>query len=303
METKNITNLTELWEKVLGDLKDKLSESNYNTWIDGSKALWLQDGGKTLVIGVQNEFIKSWVTKKYLSLINESFSCVPTTIKSIKIIVSNKARVNKQKRAERKNQTVNAELALEEINKKHNLNKKYTFKEFIVAPYNEYLCVAAQAVVNKLGMAYNPFFIHGSTGVGKTHLLQAIGNKAVLLYPNLKVYYMTSETFINGYYNALQEGRVSDFKTQYRDYQLLIVDDVHFFKDKAKMLEEFFHLFNDLYNKNHQIVFSSDRHPQELEGIEERMVSRFSSGMVLELGIPDNESKEIVLREKARRWG
>ena len=302
METQKTTTFITLWENILTAIKQELTDSNYNTWFGSSKAMWLQDSGTVLVVGVPNEFIKNWISKKYLSFINKKLKEENDEIKNIKIIVSSKP---KQTKVTKRN-TIGSDdtpLSFERIDKKNNLNKKYSFKEFIISPHNEYVCAAAKAVVNKLGVAYNPFFIFGNTGVGKTHLLQAIGNQAAVMYPNIKIYYMSSETFINGYYNALQDGTVGDFKTKYRDYHLLIVDDAHFFKGKAKMLEEFFHLFNDLYNKNHQIVFSSDRHPQELDGIEERMISRFSSGMVLELSQPDGESREIILKEKAKRVG
>ena len=300
MKTSKKTNFAVLWENILTSIKQEITGSNYTTWFSDSKALWLQDGGSVLVVGVPNEFIKNWISKKYLSFINKKLKEEDDFIKNIKIIVSNKP---KQQKLIKKNTptALDTQLSFERIDKKSNLNKRYSFKEFIISPHNEYVCAAAKAVVNKLGVAYNPFFIFGNTGVGKTHLLQAIGNQASVLYPNIKIYYMSSETFINGYYNALQDGTVSDFKTKYREYQLLIVDDTHFFKGKAKMLEEFFHLFNDLYNKNHQIVFSSDRHPHELDGIEERMISRFSSGMVLELAQPDSESREIILKEKAKK--
>ena len=296
MKTQNTTTFITLWENILTAIKQELTDSNYNTWFGSSKAMWLQDNGTVLVVGVPNEFIKNWISKKYLSFMNKKLKEESNEIKNIKIIVSSKPKQNK---VTKKNNISadDTQLSFERIDNKNNLNKKYSFKEFIISPHNEYVCAAAKAVVNKLGVAYNPFFIFGNTGVGKTHLLQAIGNQAAVMYPNIKIYYMSSETFINGYYNALQDGTVGDFKTKYRDYHLLIVDDAHFFKGKAKMLEEFFHLFNDLYNKNHQIVFSSDRHPQELDGIEERMISRFSSGMVLELSQPDGESREIILKE------
>jgi chromosomal replication initiator protein len=198
-----------------------------------------------------------------------------------------------------KTQTVNAALPLEEyyINKSDNLNPKYSFDTFVVGPYNALAHAAAKTVSEKPGIAYNPLFIYGKTGHGKTHLIQAVGNQ--VKKTGKKVFYVTSERFAVDYFNSLQSGTANSFKDKYRQYDVLIMDDVQFLASKEKTQEELFHLFNALHDTNKQIVFSSDIHPALLQGLEDRLRSRFAQGMIVDIPAPDLESRAAILRAKA----
>ncbi|MCC2630982.1 MAG: dnaA, partial [Candidatus Paceibacter sp.] len=185
------------------------------------------------------------------------------------------------------------------INKDDNLNPRYTFESFVVGPFNELAHAASQAVIKKPGITYNPLFLYGDTGRGKTHLIQAIGNY-LKVTTSKKIYYVTSEKFSQDYINSLQNNKVNNFKEKYRRYDVLIMDDIQFFSNKEKTQEELFHLFNNLYDDNKQIIFSSDKHPNYIQNLEERLKSRFSAGMIIDIPHPDQESRAAILRAKAK---
>jgi chromosomal replication initiator protein len=189
------------------------------------------------------------------------------------------------------------------LDKEANLNPKYTFDSFVVGSFNEVAHAAATAVTKNPGSVYNPLFIYGGTGLGKTHLLQAIGNKMKEQNQNTKVFYMTSEKFATEFISAVQNRTVYDFKEKYRRYNLLIIDDIQFFSDKLKIQEEFFHIFNTLYERNNQIVFSSDRSPKHIIGLEERLRSRFEGGMMVDISKPEYESRLAILKIKMEAKG
>ena len=178
------------------------------------------------------------------------------------------------------------------------MNPRYTFDSFIVGPFNDLAHAASQAIIKKTAV-YNPLFIYGNTGHGKTHLIQAIGNYAKTNNKEKKVFYLTSDKFAQEYINSLNNGKVNLFKEQYRKYDLLIIDDIQFFASKQKIQEEFFHLFNALQDNNKQLVFSSDKHPNFIQGLEERVKSRFNAGMIVEIPAPDIESRIQILKKKS----
>jgi len=203
------------------------------------------------------------------------------------------------RRQKLKNQTINTQLPLDEyyINKSDNLNPKYTFETFVIGPFNALAHTAAKTVAKRPGITYNPLFIYGKTGHGKTHLIQAVGNQ--LKRGGKKVFYVTSECFTVDYFKSLQNGTANNFKDKYRQYDVLVMDDVQFLVNKEKTQEELFHLFNALHDQNKQIVFSSDIHPNLLSGLEERLQSRFGQGMIVDIPTPDLESRVAILRSKA----
>ena len=183
------------------------------------------------------------------------------------------------------------------INKDDNLNPRYTFDNFVIGPFNELAYAAAQAVIKKMA-SYNPLFFYGSTGRGKTHLIQAIGNHIKKDIPSTKIFYISSDRFSHEYTSAVQEGKINIFKEKYRKYDAFIMDDIQFLSKKEKTQEELFHLFNYLHENNKQIIFSSDQHPNYIPDLEERLKSRFVSGMIIDIPAPDFESRAAIIKKK-----
>ena len=184
------------------------------------------------------------------------------------------------------------------INKEDNLNPRYTFDNFVVGPFNELAHAASQTVIKNPGHTYNPLFIYGDTGRGKTHLMQAVGNQIKKLYPDKKLFYMTSERFGSELFIAIQENKVQQFKDRYRKYDVVIMDDIQFFANKEKFQEELFHFFNTFKDSGRQLIFSSDKHPNIITGLEDRLRGRFSAGMVVDIPEPDLESRMVIVRAK-----
>jgi chromosomal replication initiator protein len=291
----------QLWQSVLVEIELTISSANFTTWFKDTRIV-KEDGG-VVVLSVPNAFVKEWLITKYHSAILRGLRNIESSIHAIEYVVN---KEESRKREERPNQDFHTkELPLLEtqINKEDNLNPRYTFDTFIVGPFNELAHAAAQAVIKKPGIMYNPLFIYGSTGHGKTHLIQAIGNHIKTVSPNKKVYYMTSEQFGQDCMNALQHQKMNVFKEKYRKYDVLIVDDIQFFSDKQKFQEELFHLFNTLYDNNKQIIFSSDKHPYFIAGLEERLKSRLSAGMTVDIPAPDKESRIAIISAKAVQQG
>lgn len=283
-----------LWDDALVSIELSITAANFKTWFRDTYIVTLEDG--TVTLGVPSVFVRDWLSDKFQNLILKTLRELTPHARSVEYLVIQK---NDRRAPIAKKQTVNAALPLEEyyINKNDNLNPKYTFDTFVVGPFNELAHAAAKTVVNKPGIAYNPLFIFGKTGHGKTHLIQAIGNQ--LKYSGKKVFYVTSERFTVDYMNALQNGTANGFKDKYRQYDVLIMDDVQFLMNKEKTQEELFHLFNAMHDNNKQIVFSSDVHPALMSNMESRLQSRFAQGMIVDIPQPDVESRSAILRSKA----
>ncbi|MDO8728884.1 MAG: chromosomal replication initiator protein DnaA [bacterium] len=288
---------TQLWKSVLVEIELSISSANFATWFKDTNII-KGDGG-VVILSVPNAFVKEWLLTKYHNTILRSLRGMENSIHTIEYVVNKEGARKKEGRPNL--EFHNKELPLPEtvVNKDDNLNPRYTFETFVVGPFNELAHAAAQAVIKKPGIMYNPLFIHGSTGHGKTHLIQAIGNHIKNTNPNKKVYYMTSEQFGQDCMNALQNQKMAFFKEKYRKYDVLIVDDIQFFSDKQKFQEELFHLFNTLYDNNRQIIFSSDKHPYFITGLEERLKSRLSAGMTVDIPAPDKESRIAIISRKA----
>ncbi len=283
-----------LWDDALVSIELSITSANFKTWFRDTHIVSLEDG--TVTLGVPSVFVRDWVADKFQNLILKTLRELTPHARSIEYAVVQR---NDKKNQISKKQTVNAALPLEEyyINKSDNLNPKYTFDNFVVGPFNELAHAAARTVVNKPGIAYNPLFIYGKTGHGKTHLIQAIGNQ--LKHVGKKVFYVTSERFTVDYMNSLQNGSANSFKDKYRQYDDLIMDDVQFLMNKEKTQEELFHLFNAMHDNNKQIVFSSDVHPALMSNMESRLQSRFAQGMIVDIPQPDIESRSAILKSKA----
>lgn len=292
----------QLWQSVLVEMELGVSKANFTTWFKDTRIV-KEDGG-VVVLSVPNAFVKEWLLTKYHNAILRSLRNIENSIHAVEYVVNKEESRRREERVV-KEMSNTKELPLPEtsVNKDDNLNPRYTFESFVIGPFNELAHAAAQAVIKKPGIMYNPLFIHGSTGHGKTHLIQAIGNYIKTVSPNKKVYYMTSEQFGQDCMNALQHQKMSVFKEKYRKYDVLIVDDIQFFSDKQKFQEELFHLFNTLYDNNRQIIFSSDKHPHFITGLEDRLKSRLSAGMIVDIPPPDKESRMAIISNKASQQG
>jgi len=293
----------QLWENTLIDVELNISKANFTTWFKNTHIVKEEDG--IIFLGVPSQFVKDWISKKYHKFILKTLRGFAGDIRGLEYIIVKEQDVKKKvaattSRAQNTLRNVN-ELPLENfyINKKDNLNPRYTFESFVVGPFNELAHAAAQAVVKKPGIAYNPLFLYGQTGHGKTHLAQAVGNYLKKLNSDKKVYYITSERFTVEYLNSIQDMRANSFKEKYRQYDVLIMDDIQFFAKKEKTQEELFHLFNALYDDNKQIVFTSDKHPNFIQDLENRLKSRFAAGMIVDIPSPDYDSRVAILKTKA----
>lgn len=287
-----------LWDDALVTIELSITPANFKTWFRDTHIVSLEDG--TITLGVPSVFVRDWLSDKFQSMILKVLRDLTPHVRSIEYAVVQR---NDKRKETAKPMTVNAALPLEEyyINKSDNLNPRYAFSTFVVGPFNALAHAAAKTVSEKPGISYNPLFIYGKTGHGKTHLIQAVGNH--LKRGGKKVFYVTSERFTVDFMNSLQSGTANSFKDKYRQYDVLIMDDVQFLNSKEKTQEELFHLFNAMHDNNKQIVFSSDVHPALLSGLEERLQSRFAQGMIVDIPAPDIESRAAILRAKAAQNG
>ncbi len=286
-----------LWQSVLSEIELSISKANFNMWFKDTFINKQEEG--TVFVGVPNVFVKDWLINKYHKNILKSLRSFGEHIHAIEYLVI-KPEGKKDQNKENNETNSHNELPLQDfyINKEDNLNSKYTFDTFVVGPFNELAYAATQAIIKRTAV-YNPLFIYGSTGHGKTHLIQAVGNHVKNSAPNKKIYYLTSEKFTLDLMNAISSGTANQFKEKYRKYDLLIVDDIQFFAGKQKTEEEFFHLFNSFYDNNKQIIFSSDKHPNFISGLEDRLKSRLNSGMIVEIPSPDLESRIQIFKIKS----
>ncbi len=290
-----MTDNKKLWDSVLIEMELTLSKPNFNTWFKDTYILKQEDN--TVFLSVPNTFVQDWLSNKFHGVILKTLRNISINIQSLDYVIMREDTKIKQV-SEKASQTTR-ELPIQDfyINKEDNLNPRYTFDSFIVGPFNEFAHAAAQAVIKKPGIVYNPLFIYGGTGHGKTHLIQAVGNH-IKNIGGKKVFYTTSEKFGQEYLNSIQLNKPNFFKEKYRKYDVLIMDDIQFFSGKLKTQEELFHLFNHLYENNKQIIFSSDKHPGLIQDLEERLKSRFSAGMIVDIPSPDNESRAAIIRSK-----
>ncbi|HBH71841.1 MAG: Chromosomal replication initiator protein DnaA [Parcubacteria group bacterium GW2011_GWC1_42_11] len=299
-----MTNNTQLWEKTLFELERELSRANFSTWFKNTSILKQDDG--VVIVGVPNEFVKDWLQNKFHKTILRSLRNLSENVRGVEYTVC-KTETQKPDQGviEKAIHTQTTELPLVNLytNKEDGLNPRYTFDDFIIGSFNELSFAASQAILKKVGTnVYNPLFIYGNTGLGKTHLIQAIGNEVKKHYPNKRVFYTTSEKFSVDYINSVGQGSkaMAIFKNKYRHYDLLIMDDIQFLSNKEKTQEELFHIFNELYHNNKQIIFSSDKHPNYIPALEARLKSRFSAGMIVDIQEPEYESRLAILRAKAK---
>ncbi|MFP4539331.1 MAG: chromosomal replication initiator protein DnaA [Candidatus Paceibacterota bacterium] len=298
MKTEIMDN-EKLWKNALIEIELSISKANFNTWFKDTYVIKKENG--VVQLSVPNTFVKDWLSTKYHSMILKYLRGLSPDIYSLEYIVEkNRSKKENKEVKYQENNASELPLANTYINKESNLNPRYSFDSFVVGPFNELAYAASQAVIKDVGSVYNPFFVYGGTGHGKTHIIQAIGNKISEKNKDLKVFYVTSERFVIDYVTSIQLNKVTEFKEKYRKYDVLIMDDIQFLSNKEKTQEELFHLFNTLYDNNKQIVFSSDKHPNYIPGLEDRLKSRFGAGMIVDIPAPDQESRAAILKKKAQ---
>ncbi|MBN1556643.1 MAG: chromosomal replication initiator protein DnaA [Lentisphaerae bacterium] len=286
-------NVKTLWSKTCRQLEQTLHPDVYSRWIAVIEPIDFKDSALTL--GVDNDFYQTWLEDNYLPLISQAFAVVSGVDPRIQFILKPQDAPPPEKAPERK------PSIRERLGKRRSptpaLNPRFKFDQFIVGPSNSFAHAAALAVAQAPARAYNPLFIYGGVGLGKTHLMEAIGHH-VLESSRTTVCYISSEAFLNEYIDALQNRSLVQFRKKYRGTDLLLIDDIHFLASKERLQEEFFHTFNALFDGHKQIVMTSDRPAADIAGLEQRLVSRFEWGLVTELEPPDLETRIAILRHK-----
>jgi chromosomal replication initiator protein len=278
-----------LWSEVASRLRGALNETTYRTWFDHVEGLELSDD--EFVLAVPNDFTRDWIEGHFIGLISAGVGDATGRERRIQLAVT---EVEGAERPE------SVETQRREPAGGQNMNPKYTFDSFVIGSSNRFAHAAALAVAEAPAQAYNPLFIYGGTGLGKTHLLQAVAQYVSEHQSELSVRYVTSETFMNDFINALRDKRIEGFKQRYRAYDLLLIDDIQFFENKERIQEEFFHTFNTIYEAGGQIAISSDRPPRDISTLEERLRSRFEWGLITDIQPPDLETRIAILRKKVK---
>lgn len=285
--------IQEMWPKIMASIQGKINPHSYDTWFVSLKPVSLTK--ETFTLETPNQFFKDWLKEHYGDLLEESLKEAGLGNIKINLTLSSTG-------GEKISPAV-ATKTKPESEEKTRLNSRYTFDSFVIGPSNRFAHAAALAVAESPAKAYNPLFIYGDVGLGKTHLLQAIGHHVLSCRPNTKVTYISSEEFTNQLINSIQNRTTPKFREKYRNVDVLIIDDIYFIAGKESTQEEFFHTFNTLYDAHKQIILSSDRSPKDIQGLEERLVSRFGWGLVTDIQPPDFETRTAILRKKAELAG
>lgn len=294
----------QLWQAALGEMELSVSKANFITWFKGTFIEAIENN--KIVIGVPNSFTKNWLEQKYHQALLKAFKrLTQDKISELEFHVSSRKKKELERPEEEKTGGLTIAKAKilkteEKVCPTDGLNQRYTFINFVVGKGNELAQAASLAVSRKPGEVYNPLFIYGGSGLGKTHLLHAIGNEVKKLHPDKKLLYVSSEQFVNEFVNAISTGTTNKFKNKYRTPDLLLIDDIQFVSGKEATQEELFHTFNELHNKKKQIVFSSDRPPKAIPALEKRLVTRFEWGMIADIAIPDLETRTAILEYKCK---
>ena len=291
----------ELWKAVLGEMELSLSRANFTTWFKNTSVL--SRDKSSVVVSVPNGFIKEWLENKFNKKILESIRSQTPEIREVRYAIGH-PRVELVKR-ELPNVILEKDLdrisdgdADKDVDRATNLNRRYVFESFVVGSNNELAHAACLAITKNLGKLYNPLFIYGGVGLGKTHLLQAIGNKITSENSLKKILYISAERFTASILEALMNRNIEDLKSKYSQLDLLMIDDIQFIAGKEKTQDIFFSTFNELYGRNKQIILSSDRPPKAIPALEERLRSRFEGGMIADIGTPDFETRLAILKQK-----
>ena len=292
-------NIADLWNAALANIEKKISKPSFDTWLKSTKAHSLQ--GNLLVITAPNEFARDWLEERYSQLISEILYEITGEELSVKFIIP-------QNQNESENDVA---LPPKKVKRDEDhgdfpqgiLNQKYTFDTFVIGSGNRFAHAASLAVAEAPAKAYNPLFIYGGVGLGKTHLMHAIGHYVLDHNPAAKVVYLSSEKFTNEFINSIRDNKAENFRNKYRNVDILLIDDIQFLAGKESTQEEFFHTFNALHEESKQIIISSDRPPREIPTLEDRLRSRFEWGLITDITPPDLETRIAILRKKAKAEG
>lgn len=297
-------NNNELWQAVLSELELTISKANFITWFKNTGIVSIQDG--YVILCVPNTFARAWLEKKYHQIIILSLERITEKpIKKLEYKINNIKNLTTQEEEENntlefpQNQTNDFSVRTNGASSNgFTLNQKYTFESFVVGKGAELAFAAAQAVASRPGEAYNPLFIYGGVGLGKTHLLQAIGNEMRKKNPQIDIIYVNAEKFCNDFIQSVKEKTTKEFQNRYRQTDLLLIDDIQFIAGKGETQESFFHTFNELHQQNKQVILTSDRPPKAIPALEDRLKSRFEWGMIADITMPDFETRVAILEKK-----
>jgi len=289
----------ELWQAVLAQIELTVSPANFATWFRNTEIIFQKR--EKLVVAVPNSFVKEWLENKYQKNILKTLHSLDERIKKIDFVINKTAPKTKETIPPPDGpETEQLKFEVFKKNRRTGLNPRYTFENFIVGSFNELAHAAAAAISQKPGLLYNPLFVYGRVGLGKTHLLQAAGNQISQDFSKKETRYISAERIISEIVASIRNGTIEKLKKNYQEVDILIVDDVQFLAGKEKTQEEFFHIFNALYQKNKQIVLSSDRSPKSIPALTQRLRSRFEGGMITDIGIPDLETRIAILKSKSQ---
>ncbi len=306
MDTRPDIDAAGVWAEVSARLRDTLSESTWSTWFAGVSPLGIDD--QAIEVSVPNDFARQWIEGHFAALVSAAVRDAAGAPLDVRFRVDAPVAARRAADADAELDRVvpartPAAPAARVPDAAHPLTGKYTFDHFVIGSSNRFAHAAALAVAEAPAQAYNPLFIYGATGLGKTHLLQAVSHYLATETSSLRARYLTGEAFMNDFIAHLQDKRLDEFKSRYRTYDVLLIDDIQFFAGKERIQEEFFHTFNSVYEAGGQIVLSSDRSPKEITALEERLRSRFEWGLITDVQPPDLETRIAILKKKAERDG
>ena len=291
-----MNNINELWNEILKKMKEKISKPSFETWLKHTEARDLQDD--TFFVSVPNEFTKNWLDQRYTQVISSLLHEVTGAKLQVKFIIPDDQVDNIKSDKNNLADMMKPKNSIANV-----LNPKYTFDTFVVGAANRFAHAASLAVAEAPAKSYNPLFIYGGVGLGKTHLMHAIGHYVLEHHPDKNVMYLSSEKFTNEFINSIMENKAENFRNKYRNVDILLVDDIQFLAGKEQTQEEFFHTFNTLHEENKQIIISSDRPPKEIPTLEDRLRSRFEWGLITDISPPDLETRIAILTKKAKAEG
>ncbi|MCE7790996.1 chromosomal replication initiator protein DnaA [Salipaludibacillus sp. CUR1] len=293
-------NLNDLWEQALTKIEEKVSKPSYDTWFKFTKADSIDQSSNTITVIAPNEFARDWLENRYFGIITETLNELTGAELEARFILPKEDKKDELELFEKAKQPEKPSMQGNEEMPKHMLNPKYTFDTFVIGSGNRFAHAASLAVAEAPAKAYNPLFIYGGVGLGKTHLMHAIGHYVIDHNPDAKVVYLSSEKFTNEFINSIRDNKAVNFRNKYRNVDVLLIDDIQFLAGKEQTQEEFFHTFNSLHEERKQIVISSDRPPKEIPTLEDRLRSRFEWGLITDITPPDLETRIAILRKKAK---